>query len=217
MQQRDAMSGRTSSTEPLIEREGELDSSDAGADHHHARGIALSTGAGALSYSWDVNGDGTFGDATGATPTLSYAQLVALGLGDGPTSKTVSLRVTDAASATSTKTTTLTINNVAPAVSAGPDRTYLLGEVVELIGDASDPAPNSLKSFPAATTGTTPAAAAASSARATTSCCGAISGSPMERLMTSIPSWTAASIAATSSGAFPSSPTFASVGIVSAL
>ena len=84
-------------------------------------------------------------------------------------------------------------------------------------GDVSDPAPNSSKSFPAATTGTTPAAAAASSASATTSCCGVISGSPIERLITSIPSWTAASIAATSSGALPSSPTFASVGTVSAL
>jgi len=84
-------------------------------------------------------------------------------------------------------------------------------------GEESDPAPNSVKSFPAATTGTTPAAAAASSARATTSCCGAISGSPIERLITSIPSRTAASIAATSSGAFPSSPTSASVGTVSAL
>src|SRR5262245_38174256 len=28
-----------------------------------------------LTFSWDVNGDGTFGDATGASPTLSWAEL----------------------------------------------------------------------------------------------------------------------------------------------
>ncbi len=87
----------------------------------------------------------------------------------------------------------------------------------ELPGDETEPRPKSWKSFPAATTGTTPAAAAASSASATTSRVGSISGSPMERLITSMPSATAASIAATSSGAFPSRPTPASVGIVSAL
>ncbi len=84
-------------------------------------------------------------------------------------------------------------------------------------GEISDPAPTSSKSFPAATTGTTPAAAAASSARATMSLEGSISGSPSERLITFIPSSTAASIAATISAELPSSPTFASVGTVSAL
>jgi hypothetical protein len=42
-----------------------------------------------------------------------------------------------------------------------------------------------------------------------------ISGSPIERLMTSMPSFTAASIAAAISGAFPSRPTFDAVGTVS--
>jgi hypothetical protein len=42
-------------------------------------------------------------------------------------------------------------------------------------------------------------------------------GSPSDMLITSIPSATAASIAAASSGELPSSPTSASVGIVSAL
>ena len=87
----------------------------------------------------------------------------------------------------------------------------------ELPGEASEPRPKSPKSLPAATTGTTPTAAAASSASATRSRDGSISGSPIERLITSIPSATAASIAATISGALPSRPTFASVGIVRAL
>ncbi len=32
-----------------------------------------------LTYTWDVNGDGIYGDATGATPTLTWSQLQALG------------------------------------------------------------------------------------------------------------------------------------------
>ena len=83
-------------------------------------------------------------------------------------------------------------------------------------GELTEPSPNSSKSLPAATTGTTPAAAAPSSASATTSCVGSISGSPMDRLITFMPSATAASIAATISGALPSLPTPLSVGTVRA-
>ena len=84
-------------------------------------------------------------------------------------------------------------------------------------GEPTEPRPNSSKSLPADTTGTTPARAAAPSAFTTMSRDGSISGSPSDMLITSIPSATAASIAATSSGELPSRPTSASVGIVSAL
>ena len=84
-------------------------------------------------------------------------------------------------------------------------------------GELTEPRPKSSKSLPAAMTGTTPARAAAPSACTTMSRDGSISGSPSDMLITSIPSSTAASIAATSSGEFPSRPTSASVGIVSAL
>ena len=83
-------------------------------------------------------------------------------------------------------------------------------------GEPTDPLPKSLKSFPAETTGTTPAAAAASIARTTMSRVGSISTSPNEQLITSMPSRTAASTAATISGAFPSRPN-CGVGTVSAL
>jgi ELWxxDGT repeat protein len=48
----------------------------------------------ALSYSWDVNGDGTYGDAAGARPTLSAAQLQGLGVRAG-SSYAVHVRVSD--------------------------------------------------------------------------------------------------------------------------
>ncbi len=85
-----------------------------------------------------------------------------------------------------------------------------------LPGEETDPYPKSLKSFPAATTGTTPAAAAALIACTTMSRFGSISGSPSERLITFMPSATAASIAAAISALFPSRPKSGD-GIVSAL
>lgn len=45
-----------------------------------------------LTYTWDINGDGTFGDASGVSPTLTWAMLEALGINQGPFSIT-NLRV----------------------------------------------------------------------------------------------------------------------------
>ncbi len=115
-------------------------------------------------------------------------------------------------------------------IGVGPaeEKLAMDGDAVEVVaptviaaaalpGEPTEPRPKSSKSFPAATTGTTPAAAAASSASATISRDGSISGSPSDRLITSMPSATAASIAATISGAFPLSPSPDRVGTVSAL
>ena len=81
-------------------------------------------------------------------------------------------------------------------------------------GESIDPNPRTSKSFPAAITGTTPALAAPLIAWTTMSRAGVISGSPSERLITFMPSRTAASMPATISGELPSSPNW-SVGIVS--
>ena len=94
-----------------------------------------------LAYSWDVNGDGTFGDATGDSPTLTWVQLVALGVNDSTAGRTVSLRVTDRGGLTSAvATATLSIANVAPtatgvtgptAATAGVAATYTLTGVAD--------------------------------------------------------------------------------------
>jgi VCBS repeat-containing protein len=64
-----------------------------------------------VSYEWDYDYDGSNFDvdATGASPTYSGI--------DGPTTKTIALRVRDNDGATSIDTTTLTVNNVAPTLS----------------------------------------------------------------------------------------------------
>jgi hypothetical protein len=69
------------------------------------------------TFAWDVDNDGQFDDATGATPTVSAATLATLGLGDGPAGPiTVTLQVSSPPTVR-TDTTTLTVTNVAPGAS----------------------------------------------------------------------------------------------------
>ena len=48
-----------------------------------------------LCFSWDINGDGMFGDATGPNPTLAWSQLSALGITGRAVPYNVSVRVDD--------------------------------------------------------------------------------------------------------------------------
>jgi glucose/arabinose dehydrogenase len=85
-----------------------------------------------LSYSWDLNGDGTFGDATG--PTASYTYTTA-GVYHP------SLRVTDDQGATDTKSVTVTVGNTAPtAVIDTPTSslTWKVGDTINFSGHATD-------------------------------------------------------------------------------
>src|SRR5262249_32147300 len=80
-------------------------------------GSAVDPDGDTLSYSWDVNGDGTYGDVTGANPTLSWAQLNALGIAGAGAITNVSVQVSDGNTpAITSGPTTLTIN---PALSIG--------------------------------------------------------------------------------------------------
>jgi len=72
------------------------------------------------SYEWDLDNDGIFDDASGVSPTVTWAALAGLGLGDDGTYP-VALKVTDDDGATGTGGTTLTVNNVAPTVTAPAD------------------------------------------------------------------------------------------------
>jgi PKD repeat protein len=104
---------------------------DAGGPYSVAEGGTLHLDAGGttdadgdtLTYSWDVNGDGTFGDATGVSPSLTWAQLSALGINDGPASFQVKVRVSDGhvGGTIDSSAVTLTVSNTAPTGSiSGP-------------------------------------------------------------------------------------------------
>jgi len=87
---------------------------------------------------WDLDGRRQFDDATGEKPTVTYAKLHALGLGDDG-AYPVTLRVTDNFGEEDTATEYLTINNVAPLVDAGTDRSVRAGETVVFSGSFTDP------------------------------------------------------------------------------
>jgi|GEM_PF-3147636 len=78
-----------------------------------------------LTYSWDLNGDGTFGDATGARPVVTPAQMKSLGLGDSTaTAKTIRVQIGDGVNLPVEATSTLTIQNLAPTPTlAAPNKT----------------------------------------------------------------------------------------------
>jgi glucose/arabinose dehydrogenase/PKD repeat protein len=91
-----------------------------------------------LTYSWDVNGDGTFGDAT--TPTVSYTYTLA-GVYHP------SLRVTDDQGATDTTSVTITAGNTAPTAvidSPSPSLTWKVGDTINFSGHATDAQDGSL-------------------------------------------------------------------------
>jgi probable HAF family extracellular repeat protein len=76
--------------------------------------------ASSLTYAWDLDGDGIFGETgsaaangneTGPTPTFNAGNL------DGPSTRTVAMRVTDPLGAVGTSTATITINNLPPTAT----------------------------------------------------------------------------------------------------
>ena len=100
---------------------------------------------GPVTYRWDVDGDGDFDEnVTGAMPTVTWEQLVALGIDDGPDGpRNLVLEVTDGAGQTNsvdTDATTLRVDNVVPEdlTFTGPS-SVVPGESVTFTGTFTDP------------------------------------------------------------------------------
>ena len=110
-----------------------------------------------------------------STPGASTSGFMPSDIGDGPLEEK------------------LAISSAGPSSPSVDAATVIASGAVP--GEPTEPRPLESKSLPAAITGTTPASAASSIACTTMSRVGSISGSPSERLMTSMPSVTAASIA----------------------
>jgi glucose/arabinose dehydrogenase/PKD repeat protein len=85
-----------------------------------------------LSYSWDLNGDGAFGDATASTASYTYTLAGVYH---------PSLRVTDDQGASDTRSVTVTAGNTAPiAVIDSPTTslTWKVGDQINFSGHATD-------------------------------------------------------------------------------
>ncbi|MBZ2198625.1 hypothetical protein [Occultella gossypii] len=89
--------------------------------------LAATTDLPGATLSWDLDGDGGFDDATGASPTLDATALAALGLADGPATATFAVAATDG-ELTVTDIADVTIVNVAPTVTVTGPGTVGLNE-----------------------------------------------------------------------------------------
>jgi MYXO-CTERM domain-containing protein len=86
----------------------------------------------ALTYAWDLDGDGAFDDSTSATPTFVYA---------APGNYTVSLQVTDGEDATSVAQVVISADNTPPTptiLSPINADTWAVGDTIALEGEGSD-------------------------------------------------------------------------------
>lgn len=92
-----------------------------------------------LTYGWDLNGDGNFGDAAGVNPTVSWSTLIALGVDNGPASRPVTVKVWDGYGGSSTATATLTITNAAPSTALTGPTDAVRGQPLVYSLLASDP------------------------------------------------------------------------------
>jgi 6-phosphogluconolactonase (cycloisomerase 2 family) len=86
-----------------------------------------------LNYAWDITGSGQFQDASGVSPSFTYAQLVSL-LGphaSGGNTLSIAVRTTDA-NGVDIATTTLTINDAIPTVTLSGAAAVNEGDVYTL-------------------------------------------------------------------------------------
>lgn len=93
-----------------------------------------------ITYTWDIDGDGQYDDAVGETPTVSWADLGTMSLpiqDDG--SFTISMRADDGRGGVTTDSVSLTVNNVAPTVTATGSATVIVGQLYTLNLAAVDP------------------------------------------------------------------------------
>lgn len=94
-----------------------------------------------LTYAWDLDGDGAFDDASGATPTIKSAELVGLGIADGPSTHQIKVRASDGALDTTSTAAAVTLRNTAPALQITGSADGLSDKSFDFTLTATDPSP----------------------------------------------------------------------------
>lgn len=94
----------------------------------------------ALTYSWDINGDGVYGDATGVAPSLNWPQLRALGI-DGTATVPVRVQVSDGVNPpVNSSLVNLVVTNLPPTIALSGAASVDEGSNYSLtLGPVSDP------------------------------------------------------------------------------
>lgn len=114
---------------------------DAGGPYTVAEGESLTlagSGTSGATFGWDLNDDGDFTDASGASPTLTWDDLQALGIDDGPATHTVTMQAS-LNGGTATDTASLAVTNTAPDTVLTGGLTAMAGQPFTIKVGADDP------------------------------------------------------------------------------
>ena len=95
-------------------------------------GSGSDPGGGDLTFVWDLDDDGLFDDANEPMPSISWPD-------DGR--YTVTLRVADSQTLSATSSATVSVANLPPTATAGPDQTVIAGHPFTVTAIATDPSP----------------------------------------------------------------------------
>ncbi len=91
-----------------------------------------------LAFTWDLDADGQFDDATGPTPSVTWAQLQALGIDDDGTHP-ISVRVDDGRGGTVDALRQLTVTDTEPTVTMSGPANPVAGQPAVFIIGVTDP------------------------------------------------------------------------------
>lgn len=102
-----------------------------------------------LTFKWDLDNDGNFGEAgepVTETPTVSWATLQSFGIDDDGV-HTIGVQVDDGNGGIDTANAMLTVNNVAPTLTASGAPAAVAGSIYTLTLSASDPGDDTISSW----------------------------------------------------------------------
>ena len=100
---------------------------------------------GPVSYSWDINGDGQYGDMIGLSPVITWSTLIEAGIDDNGTYQ-IAVRATNS-EGSDEAFTTLTVNNTDPILNlvGAPSSTQYVSYVLDL--SATDPGNDTISEY----------------------------------------------------------------------
>ncbi|MFV0253574.1 MAG: PKD domain-containing protein, partial [Beutenbergiaceae bacterium] len=92
-------------------------------------------------YSWDLNNDGIYEDAYGAVLTLTWDELIDLGIDNGPARYPIELSMFDGEEASLIYPSSIQVANTGPDAYLSDERTAIAGESFTIYVGATDPSP----------------------------------------------------------------------------